>query len=88
MKDKSNSEEFRQQLIDHYTFPTFYLFKFIVPVEKSDDFKNLFSDIQFDTKESKTGKYISFSKKHRVKSSDDVIGIYQKAYTIDGIISL
>ena len=88
MKDQSNSEEFRQQLIDHYTFPTSYLFKFIVPVEKSNDFKNLFSEIQFDTKESKTGKYISFSKKHRVKSSDEVIEIYQKAYTIDGIISL
>ena len=88
MKDQSNSEEFRQQLIDHYTFPTQYLFKFIVPVDKSDDFKKLFSDIQFETKQSKTGKYISFSKKHRVKSSDDVIEIYQRAYTIDGIISL
>ena len=88
MKDQSNFEEFKQQLIDHYTFPTLYLFKFIVPAEKSDDFKNLFYNIQFDTKRSKTGKYISFSKKHRVKSSDDVIEIYQKAYTIDGIISL
>ena len=88
MKDQSNFEEFKQQLVDHYTFPTLYLFKFIVPAEKSDDFKILFSEVHFDTKRSKTGKYISFSKKHRVKSSDEVIEIYKKAYTIDGIISL
>lgn len=88
MKDQSNFEEFRQQLLDHYTFPALYLFKFIVPAEKSDDFKNLFLNILFDTKPSKTGKYISFSKKHKVKSSDEVIEIYKKAYTIDGIISL
>jgi hypothetical protein len=88
MKDQSDFEEFKQQLVDHYTFPTLYLFKFIVPADKTDDFNNLFHKIQFDTKRSKTGKYISFSKKHSVKSSDEVIEIYKKAYTIDGIISL
>ncbi len=88
MKDQSNFDDFRKQLQDHYRFPTLYLFKFIVPSERSEDFRNLFPDIQFDPKPSKTGKYISFSKKHRVMSSEEVIEIYKKAYTIDGIISL
>ena len=88
MKDQSNFDDFRNQLQDHYKFPTLYLFKFIVPAEKSDDFKILFPDIQFEPKPSKTGKYISFSSKHRVMSEEEVIEIYKKAYTIDGIISL
>lgn len=88
MKDQSNFDDFKQQLLDHYSFPTLYLFKFIVPSERSQDFRNLFSDIQFENKQSKTGKYISFSKKHRVNSSEEIIEIYKKAYTIDGIISL
>ena len=88
MKDQSNFDDFKKQLLDHYNFPTIYLFKFIVPSDKSEDFKNLFSDIQFETKHSKTGKYISFSKKQRVNSSNEIIEIYKKAYTIDGIISL
>jgi hypothetical protein len=88
MVDQSNIERFRKQLIDHYNFPTLYLFKFIVPEEQKKEFEKLFSEISFDTKNSKTGKYISFSKKLKVNSSEEVIEIYKRAYSIKGIISL
>jgi len=88
MVDQSNIERFKKQLVDHYDFPTLYLFKFIVPVEQKDKFENLFPEISFDTKNSKTGKYISFSKKLKVDSSEEVVEIYNRAYSIDGIISL
>jgi hypothetical protein len=88
MVDQSNIERFKKQLVDHYDFPTLYLFKFIVPVEQKDKFENLFPEISFDTKNSKTGKYISFSKKLKVNSSEEVVEIYNRAYSIDGIISL
>jgi hypothetical protein len=88
MTDQSEFKRFKKQLADHYNFPTRYLFKFIIPVEKKHDFKKLFPDIDFETKNSKTKKYISFSKKITVNSSEEVIEIYNKAYTIEGIISL
>ena len=88
MVDQSDIERFKKQLVDHYDFPTLYLFKFIVPIEQKNKFLNLFPEISFDTRNSKTGKYISFSKKIRVSSSEEVIEIYNRAYSIDGIISL
>ena len=48
MKDQSNFDEFMQQLVDHYPFPTLYLVKFIVRAEKSEVFKILFSVVHFD----------------------------------------
>ena len=88
MIDQSNIERFRQQLIDHYDFPTLYLFKFIVSVDKEKEFKKLFPDINIITKNSRTGKYISFSTKLKVGSSDEVIEIYSRASSVKGIISL
>jgi len=88
MMDQSHYARFKKQLTDHYDFPALYLFKFIVPIDKKDEFKTLFLDIDFKTKDSKTGKYISFSKKLKVKSSDEIIEVYNKAYSIKGIISL
>ena len=88
MIDQSNTERFKQQLVDHYDFPTSYLFKFIVSAEKGNEFRKLFPDINFETKNSRTGKYISFSKKLKVNSSEEVIEIYNRASRIKHIISL
>jgi len=88
MKDSNDFSGFKQQLEDHYTFPTLYLFKFIVPKEELDNLKALFPDISFEIKPSKKGKYISTSFKISVDSSDSIIEIYLKANTIKGIISL
>ena len=88
MADQSDFNRFKKQLIEHYDFPAQYLFKFIVPIDKRDEFRNLFHHIEFETKNSKTKKYISFSKKMLVESSDEIIDMYQKAYSIEGIISL
>ena len=88
MIDQSNIERFKQQLIDHYDFPTLYLFKFIVSADKEYEFRKLFPEINFDTKNSRTGKYISFSKKLKVDSSEKVIEIYNRASSVKGIISL
>jgi len=88
MKDRSDFQEFKKQLTDHYSFPTFYLFKFIIPADKKTAFQDLFPEWHFDIKQSKTGKYISFSKKLKVNSSEEVIEVYTRAYSIEGIISL
>ena len=88
MIDQSNFESFRKKLEEQHNFPTSYLFKFIVPIEKKDEFNALFPDIEFKTRKSKTGRYISLSAKRKVTTADDVIEIYKRAYSIEGIISL
>ena len=73
-------------------FPTVYLYKFIVPTDgnQADEIKELFKEksIEFTTKNSKTGKYISVSIRVDLSSPDEVVSYYKKAEKIKGIISL
>ena len=80
------------QLKDTTTFPSDYMYKFIVPTDDNqvnqveDIFNNTGAVIK--TKKSKTGKYISVSIVMKIGSSDQVIAYYQQAEKIEGIISL
>lgn len=72
-------------------FPQVYFFKFIVP-NKSDNVAKVnalyTADTQIQMKTSSSGKFISVSAKQVMLSADEVIHIYNKASTIEGIISL
>ena len=92
----ADREEFynklKVQLEDTTTFPSKYLYKFIVPttgnqVQEVQDLFNNGGEV-INTKKSRTGKYISVSVQITVKSSDEVIQYYRKAEVIEGIISL
>ena len=94
--EEKDSEEFygrlREQLWENTTWPSDYLFKFIVPTDK-DKIKDI-HDI-FDTKgavieskKSKKGTYTSVSITVRLKNPDEVIEKYKEVSVIDGIISL
>ncbi|WNW02181.1 DUF493 family protein [Tenacibaculum sp. HL-MS23] len=80
------------QLEDTTTFPSKYLYKFIVPTDGNqvEEVKNLFNKggAVIETKKSKTGKYNSLSIFLNVKSAEEVIAYYKKADVIKGIISL
>ncbi|MCT4698639.1 DUF493 family protein [Tenacibaculum haliotis] len=80
------------QLEDTTTFPSKYLYKFIVPTDENqvEEVKNLFDKggAVIETKKSKTGKYNSLSIFLNVKSAHEVIAYYKKADVIKGIISL
>lgn len=95
MADKSNKAEFYQklhaQLIEHHSFPTKYMFKFIVPnnpesIGKVDALFSLKSDISY--RESKTGKFVSVTGRDLMKNADEIIAIYQQAEAIEGLMSL
>lgn len=88
MQEKYDYSKFKQQLEEHYDFPTTYLFKFIIPKEELKKFESLFPDLTMELKPSKTGKYISATFKISVNSSDAIIDVYLKAYEIKGVISL
>lgn len=93
MSDRSEFyKKLKVQLEDTTSFPSDYMYKFIVPAdgnqvtEVQDIFNNTGAVIK--TKKSKTGKYISVSIVLKIADAESVINYYKKAETIKGIISL
>lgn len=74
------------------TFPSKYLYKFIVPSNGNqvNEVQDLFNSggAVINTKKSRTGKYVSVSIQMNMKSAEEIISYYKKAEKIDGIISL
>ncbi len=84
--DKSN---FKQKLDQNHTWPDNYMFKFIVPTARTKDVLDLFDKKDtISTRESKNGKYICVTAKRTVKSSDEVLDVYEKASLIKGVFPL
>jgi putative lipoic acid-binding regulatory protein len=92
----NNPEEFykklKLQLADTSSWPSKYLFKFIVPsqggqvAQIEDMFNNMGSVIT--TKESSKGTYTSVSVLVMMKSPDAVIKKYKEVGQVEGVISL
>ena len=81
-------QKLKELLEDQHSWPTSYLFKFIVPVEKLDDVKGLFPGYDVSLRESKGGKFVALSVIVKATSADVVIAIYQQASEIEGLMSL
>ncbi|NDV20550.1 DUF493 family protein [Pseudodesulfovibrio sp. JC047] len=81
-------EQFKQALDGHHEWPCPYIHKFIVPADNFEQFKTLFSKEKLETKQSKTGKYISITMVSTMCSADHVMDVYEKAAEVPGLISL
>lgn len=79
---------FKSKLDQHHSWPSLYIFKFIVPTEKAEELKNLFPMHNSTEKASTKGNYVSVTMQIMAPSSDSVIEIYQQAATIEGLIAL
>lgn len=94
--DKKQSEEFygrlKDQLLEHTTWPSNYLYKFIVPTDKDKiaEIKSIFDTpgAVIESKQSKKGTYTSVSITVNLPSPDAVIALYKKVTHIEGVISL
>ena len=90
--EKAFYAKLKIQLEETTTFPSQYLYKFIVPTsdqkiqEVIDIFDNLGAVI--NTKKSKTGKYTSISIQLNMKDADAVIRKYKEVSKVEGVISL
>jgi len=83
--------KFRQKLEETLSFPSVYMFKFIVSSElrKIALVENLFEPgTEIHRKESGRGRYTSITAKQVVMSIDEIIEIYRLAAKIEGIIYL
>ncbi len=85
MKDNSG---FKQALDLANNWPSDYKFKFIVPESQLQSLITLLEIDKYELKQSTKGEYISFTAVLKMNSSDEVLTIYKKASSIDGIISL
>ena len=86
--DKEWSKSFKEKLDRHYAWPSLYVFKFIVPQGKQSEVRSLFPQHETSERLSKEGKYVSITVKMMMPSSEAVIGIYEKASAIEGLIAL
>lgn len=86
--DQNWIDNFRVKLEQHYSWPSLYMFKFIVPNGKEDELKKLFPNHAFIEKNSAQGKYVSLTMQMMAASSDSVIEVYQKAAVVEGLIAL
>lgn len=73
------------------TFPSDYVFKFIVPLEQIQHLLVIVEEIEgthLEKKPSQNGNYISVTLKIVAYESEDILIIYRKASKVKGIISL
>jgi putative lipoic acid-binding regulatory protein len=83
--------KFREKLLESMSFPSVYMFKFIIKSEHRDLalVKSIFGEeAQISTKESDKGKYTSVTSKLVVMNVDEIMDVYRKALKIKGIIFL
>ncbi|PVW13930.1 DUF493 family protein [Marixanthomonas spongiae] len=96
MKENNKTEAFynrlREQLEAHTTWPSEYLYKFIVPssLEKIAEIEAIFDETgaMINTRDSSKGNYTSLSIKVTMDSPDAVIEKYLQVSEVDGVISL
>jgi len=74
------------------TFPTNYMFKFIIPtgIDKFKQIENMFNKLGavIKSKTSKNDKFTSLTILVDMKSSDEIIEKYKEVGTVEGVISL
>ena len=91
-KTKDFYDRLREQLENDTTWPSDYLFKFIVParLEKIAEIEAVFDRMgaEIQTRDSSKGTYTSISVKVNLKSPDEVIEKYLQVSKVEGVISL
>ena len=86
--DQEWINNFRIKLDEHHSWPTVYIFKFIVPKGKESELKNLFPMHTSTDKVSTQGNYISVTFQMMMPSSDAFLEVYERVSTIEGLMSL
>lgn len=88
MGKKFDIEAFKGKLEEQSSFPTLYMFKFIVPSGKEQEVAELLPNNEMTLKVSSKGNYVSATIKAMMPSSDAIIDVYKQAAEIEGVISL
>lgn len=91
MNPDDQFEKLKEVLNKHTTWPTVYMFKFIIPADNKRIalVESKFSETAIISQhESSTGKYISITVKEVMLNADSVIEKYKEMKGIEGLIAL
>ena len=80
--------KFKALLDEQVSWPDFYSFKFIVKTENKSQVTSLLEEHEITEKHSRNGRFVSISSKKMMQSSDEVVDVYRKLSTIEGVITL
>lgn len=94
--EEKNSEAFytrlKEQLWDNTSWPSKYLYKFIVPSDKDkvEQIHNIFNNTGavITSKQSSKGTYTSVSITVELENPDAVVAKYKEVAQVEGVISL
>lgn len=81
-------DELKLRLDAVHTWPSNYLFKFVIPEHQKAELLAIIPTGLIQEKWSRNRNYVSVTIKTRMQNSDEVIMVYEKAASIQGIISL
>lgn len=84
----SSIPDFKKKLEEEHSFPSIYMFKFIVPAHKEMEVRAILPSGEISSKASKKGSYVSVTASLMMATSDEVIHIYEEAHKIEGLIAL
>jgi hypothetical protein len=91
-KETEFYEKLKKSLEETTTFPTQYLFKFIIPSDnkKFKEIEDVFNNLGavINSKPSSGGKYTSISVHVKMNNADEIIAKYQEVGKVEGVISL
>ncbi len=79
---------FLEKLEGTHKFPDNYTFKFIVQPEHQAEVESLLPNAEVKLKPSSGNKYVSITLIRMMQSSQEVVDVYKRANTIEGIIAL
>lgn len=83
---------FKKKLENVYEFPTYYVFKFVVPSDESiiARLHTIFEkeNPSISNRESRTGKYTSLTIKVFVNDANDIVHYYKEVSNIEKVVML
>lgn len=83
-----SQEKFRDLLDQSYQWPDYYEFKFIAKAQEKDQIIALLVGFTISETPSAKGNYISVSARKLMKSTQEVLDVYELIGKIKGVISL
>lgn len=86
--DNQQLQKFRELLDDTYQWPDYYEFKFIIKVIEKNQVLDKLTGFSITETPSKQGNYISVNARKLMKTTQEVLDVYEVMSTVKGIISL
>ena len=88
MTNDEQYQRFRDLLDQSYNWPDYYEFKFIVKMDDKDKILSHLEGFAIIETPSKKGNYISISARKLMKSTQEVLDVYESMSDVKGVISL